>query len=195
MSQIFFNSNNSPGSSVNTLSAEGGPATPPNGFNFNFAGSIAGGSSANGALTFSIPANGEMNATVNVDNDTIFINASNDLQVRKSNIWQTIAVGQTAVIGVTYVSIAGGAITMTLPALGTTNLGDSFTVYQAGGGGGTFTIAQANGQQIQFGNMITSAGAGSKLTSQQVGDFVTICSNQGGSEWLCMPYNGNFIVA
>jgi hypothetical protein len=72
---------------IETLSSEGGPDTPPNGHNFNFSGSIAGGSAANGAIEFITPGgpgadeDGQMDAKVLVDGTTIDINASNQLHV------------------------------------------------------------------------------------------------------------------
>jgi hypothetical protein len=72
---------------VETLSSEGGPDTPPNGHNFNFSGSIAGGSAANGAIEFITPGgpghneDGQMDAVVLTDGTTIGINASNELYV------------------------------------------------------------------------------------------------------------------
>jgi len=72
---------------IETLSSEGGPHTPPMGHNFNFSGSIAGGSAANGAIEFITPGgpgaatDGQMDAVVRTDGVTIHINASNDLEV------------------------------------------------------------------------------------------------------------------
>jgi hypothetical protein len=78
---------------IMTLSSEGGPHTPPVANNFNFSGSIAGGSAANGAIEFITPGgpgaatDGQMDAVVLTDNVTIHINASNELEA-------TGAVGQ-----------------------------------------------------------------------------------------------------
>lgn len=75
------------GATIETLSGENGPHTPPNGHNFNFSGSIAGGAAANGAIEFITPGgpghneNGQMDAKVLVDGTTIEINSSNELQV------------------------------------------------------------------------------------------------------------------
>lgn len=88
MSQQGVLSVNTSGAAVvETLSSEGGPATPPNGHNFNFSGSVAGGSATNGAIHFTTPGgpgaatNGQMDANVLVDNTTIQINGSNQLHV------------------------------------------------------------------------------------------------------------------
>lgn len=81
MLQIFKSSGSGPAPDVETISGEGGAAVPPAGFNFNFSGSVAGGSVANGAILFSTPANGQVNAVVQTDGTSITINASNKLQV------------------------------------------------------------------------------------------------------------------
>lgn len=69
---------------IETLSGENGTHEPPVGGNFNFSGSIAGGSAANGAVLFSSTGAGEMDVAVQVDNSTIIINASNQLQATGS---------------------------------------------------------------------------------------------------------------
>lgn len=75
------------GATIETLSGENGPHTPPNGHNFNFSGSVAGGSATNGAIIFETPGgpghneNGQMDVNVQVDGTTIDINASNQLHV------------------------------------------------------------------------------------------------------------------
>lgn len=88
MSQQGVLSVNTSGAAVvETLSSDGGPATPPSGHNFNFSGSVAGGSAANGAIAFTTPGgpgaatNGQMDVNVLVDNTTIQINGSNQLHV------------------------------------------------------------------------------------------------------------------
>jgi len=79
--------NSSGAAVIETLSSEGGPHTPPMGHNFNFSGSIAGGSAANGAIEFITPGgpgaatDGQMDAVVRTDGVTIDINASNELHV------------------------------------------------------------------------------------------------------------------
>lgn len=75
------------GGNIMTLSSEGGPPTPPAANNFNFSGSVAGGSAANGAIEFITPGgpgaatDGQMDAVVLTDGTTIHINASNQLEV------------------------------------------------------------------------------------------------------------------
>lgn len=187
MSQIYKSPGGGTGGPVDTLSAEGGAPTPPLAGNFNFSGNA----SISGAITFSTPSNGQMDATVRVDNTTIVINGANDLQVVKTSTWHTINSSQTANVGNSYVVTGAGAVVVTLPALGT-NLGDTFTVYEVGTG--TFQIAQNAGQQIQLGKTLTTSGVAGSITSQNTGDFITLVSNGGGAEWIAIPYNGNLQV-
>ena len=84
-----------PGAPVNTLSAEGGPATPPSANNFNFSGTFAGGYGSNGAIVFSTVNPGKMNAQVQVDTSTIFINAANQLQATPIITGTATTVGAT----------------------------------------------------------------------------------------------------
>ena len=96
MSQFFISAGgNPPLGSINTLSAEGGAATPPNAGNFNFSGTAAGGYGSNGAIVFSTVNPGEMNGQVQVDNTTIFINASNQLSVKDQTNGTATTVGAT----------------------------------------------------------------------------------------------------
>lgn len=196
MSQIYKDSNAASGGSINTLSGDNGPATPPNGNNFNFSGNILDGSAANGAIEFITPGgplanqNGQMDVNVRVDDVTVKINSSNQLEAAAQSRWQTITVDTAAVENTSYIVNSAGLVTVTLPS--GTPIGTYVTIYEVNTG--TFTVAQGAAQQIQFGAQITTAGAGSKLTSQRTGDYVTLVSNSGGTEWISIPYNGNFIV-
>lgn len=79
---------NSSGGAIATLSAENGAFTPPLGSNFNISGSPFGGSAAPGAIMFSMPASGQMDAVVQTDNTTIAINAAtNRLEVLGTTEW------------------------------------------------------------------------------------------------------------
>lgn len=79
--QQKFISSTPGGIAIATLSGEGGAFTPPLGTNFDFSGSLAGGSAANGAILFNTAGPGEMDAAVQVDGTTIDINGSNQLTV------------------------------------------------------------------------------------------------------------------
>ncbi len=89
MSYFNVDTNAASGGSINTLSAEGGAPTPPLGTNFDFSGT------ANGAILFSTPSNGQMLAAVQVDNTTITVNGSNQLQVATAPTGTGTTVGLT----------------------------------------------------------------------------------------------------
>ena len=105
---------------IETLSGENGPHTPPNGHNFNFSGSVAGGSAANGAIEFITPGgpgaatDGQMDAVVRTDNVTIHINASNDLEVIGGSFVEEFNVDASTPPGTNpVVPTVGGDITVT----------------------------------------------------------------------------------
>lgn len=191
MSQIHKDSNAVPGGSINTLSAENGPATPPSANNFNFTGSTAGGATANGAIIFSTPASGQMDGVVQTDDITIFINAGNQLEVRQGSLWTPQVIDFTAQVGHSYwINNPASLINVTMPAV--FNPGDTFTLYDISGG--RFKILQGAGNQIQLGKSLTTAGAGGSITSSNVGDFITLVVLLNGLEWIAVPYNGNLVV-
>lgn len=191
MSQFFIDSNSIPGSSINTLSAENGPATPPNGNNFNFSGTVAGGSSANGAIVFSTPSNGEMEAVVQTDGVTIQINASNQLEVISGEYWQLKASDFTAVRGQGYLINNVGLVNVTLPS--SPLVGDTFEVAEISTG--TFKLVQNPGDSIRLGSQLTTTTTGS-ITSTQPGDNIKlVCWASGpGASWIAFPTPGSYVV-
>jgi len=194
MSQFFIDSNSIPGSSINTLSAENGAATPPSGNNFNFSGSLAGGSTANGAVLFNTSAAGEMNAVVQTDSSTIFINASNQLQAISGLTWNVQAADLTAVKGHGYFanSATPGPIGLivTLPAI--SSVGDTFKVYAFTSNG--WTIAQNAAQFIQVANQTTTVGVLGSLVSTKTGDVVELVCSVANTQWEAVSFAGNIII-
>lgn len=171
MSQFFVSGQSTPpppGSEIDTLSANGGPLTPPSGTNFNF-------SSPDNTITFATPADGQMTATA------VF------------PVWQVITSSQVAARSQGYIiNHASGPITLTLPA--SPSVGDSFSVVDIGGG--TFVIAQLLGQDIQLGELNTTVGPAGNLTSKKKGDSLeVICWASGpGSSWVAIDATGNISV-
>lgn len=185
--QNFFDEGNLPAPDLETLSGEGGSPVGPLGHNFNFSGSIAGGAAANGAILFNPTTPGEMDAAVQVDNKTIIINASNQLQSTESLIWQIIALNQTALVGAGYFINVGQSVTLTLPAAPT--IGQMFAVYALNGS--TWTLQCNAGQQIQVNDVI--CGSGGTVTSTNVGDFIFVLTVSSTSFVAC-PFSGNFLT-
>lgn len=86
-----------------------------------------------------------------------------------------------------YTADAGASlITFTLPT--TSAIGDFIEIVYKGSGG--WTIAQAAGQQIQFGNHNTTAGVGGSLSSNAVGDCVRLRCGTANLLWTVVSAVG-----
>ncbi len=200
MSQLYKNPrSNVPGGEVQTLSAEGGPATAPTlADNYNFSGSIAGGSAANGAIQFITPGgpgaatNGQMDAVVRVDGTTIKINASNQLSAITGTLaWTTITASQTLATDHGYICVsAGGALALALPA--SSAVGDIIEVTLDGAT--SWSITQGVGQQIRMGSSQTTSGAGGSLTSTAQGDSIRMVCSVANTKWNVLSSMGNLTV-
>jgi hypothetical protein len=96
--------------------------------------------------------------------------------------WNTIT-GATQAMAVNngYFANRGAGVTFTLPV--SAAFGSVFVVSAINAGG--WTIAQNVGQQIQFGALNTTAGAGGSLASTAIGDTVYL---------VCSVANTNFVV-
>jgi len=99
---------------------------------------------------------------------------------------------QTIAIGNGYVTDRGGGVAYTLPA--TATFGDEFAIT---GKLGLWTIAQAAGQQIQFGSASTTVGVTGSLAATNVGDSIQVlCITTGASTvWRVLNSVGNITVA
>jgi len=186
MSQIYKSAGGGTGGPIDTLSAENGAATPPNGNNFNFSGTATGGYGSNGGIVFTTVNPGEMNAQVQVDNTTVVINASNQLVAVGSMVWTIISTSQVAVLGIGYfINVGSGNVVLTLPAVAT--IGQTFAAYALTGS--TWTIQCGAGQQLQVNDIITTSGG--SVTSTKVGDFIFVKAVTS-TAWVAIPFSGNF---
>ena len=190
MSQFFVdNQGLSPGGDVLSTSAEGGATFPP-----DAAGNVDFSGTGTGAITFSQVANGLMLAAVNVDNATIIVNGSDQLEAINQGIsWEIITTDTNAVRGHGY--MCDNAITqlvITLPA--TPAIGDTVTVVDLSGG--TFTVGGDGNSSIQIGDLATTLGG--VIESQYFGDAVTLVSRGivlGRYPWIVTPApSGNFLI-
>jgi hypothetical protein len=179
-----------------TLSSEGGPPTPPSGNNFNFSGSVAGGSATNGALHFTTPGgpgaatDGQMDANVLVDGTSIGINASNQLHVIGSSFFSSINV-QTFTSSGTYTPTAGTKYVWARMVGGGGGGGGATTsALSAGSGGGNgeysegvFSAATIGASQtvtIGAGGVGNSASGGSNGGTTSLGSLLTSVGGTGG---------------
>lgn len=96
--------------------------------------------------------------------------------------WNTVAgTSQTLATANGYIPQNVGLTTFSLPA--TAAVGDTFRI--AGRGAGGWTLAQAAGQTVFFGNVNTTTGAGGSLSSSNRGDCI---------ELVCVGTNTDFEV-
>lgn len=177
-------------SGIQTLSAEGGSATLPLANNFDFRGNSGG---VMGAIQFSTPSNGEMNANVRVDGVTVTINGSNQLEAVNGYIWSIITGNIMAQKGHGYFAdapIGPLGLTVTLPNASV--IGDSFRVYDIIGNG--FVIAQGAGQSIQVGQQTTTVGAGGSIGTLKIGDTVELVCSVANTQWEAVDYDGNLFI-
>lgn len=149
MSQFFIDTNAIPGSSINTLSAEGGAATPPSGTNFNFAGNS--GLETGGAIEFATPSDGQMTAQVRVDGVTITINGSNQLTTAGSVTGSATTNGAQTVTILTISTTANTTTTFNVLVAGFMTLTGVGTIVGVGGTlTGTFISGPATTSPMNF---------------------------------------------
>ena len=122
---------------------------------------------ANGAGTITISASG----------------SSGWVDQSSATVTMTANTGYTADDGATL-------ITFTLPT--TSAIGDSVEIN--GKGAGLYTIAQATGQQIHFGNLASTSGAGGTVSSTLQYDCIRLRCITANTIWVVVSSVGNFTV-
>jgi hypothetical protein len=101
----------------------------------------------------------------------------------------TGTVTMTANIG--YTSDDGASlVTFTLPT--TSAIGDFVEIN--GKGAGLYTIAQATGQQIHFGNIASTSGAGGSISSTLQFDCIRLRCVTANTIWVVVSSVGNFTI-
>lgn len=81
-------------------------------------------------------------------------------------------------------------VTFTLPTISA--IGDFIEIN--GKGAGLFTIAQATGQQIHFGNVASTSGAGGSVSSTLQYDSIRLRCLTANTIWIVVASVGNFTV-
>lgn len=158
------NSTNTPELTVNGQTFIGSAGNNP------VAATLTGGagiSIANGAGSITISASGSAGW---VDQTT-------------SSVTMAVSTGYTADAG-------ASLITFTLPA--TSVIGDFVEIN--GKGSGLFTIAQATGQLIHFGNLASTSGAGGSVSSTLQFDCIRLRCITANTIWVVVSSVGNFTV-
>lgn len=90
-----------------------------------------------------------------------------------------------------YVSNSSSLIDIPLPSVVAD--GNEFRVIGAGSGG--WSITQASGQQIIFGNVQTTSGATGSLSSSNRYDNITLKYSSASSAWMVISSQGNINYA
>lgn len=101
--------------------------------------------------------------------------------------WVNQAVSTTMVVNTSYFANAGGLVTLTLPAVAAQ--GTEFAI--AGVGAGGWKLAQAIGQQINFGNVTTTSGVTGYLASSNQFDTVLIVCTAANTQFSVLNSVGN----
>lgn len=97
----------------------------------------------------------------------------------------------TMAVNTGYTSDAGASlVTFTLPA--TSSIGDFVEIN--GKGSGLYTIAQASGQQIHFGNIASTSGATGTVSSTLQFDCIRLRCITANTIWSVVSSVGNFTI-
>lgn len=108
-----------------------------------------------------------------------------------SVIWQTTSSSGTLSVDNGYVCIApGGALSLALPAV--SSVGDFIAITLDGAT--SWTVTQGAGQQIRFGNLETTSGAGGSLASTDQGDTIRMVCSVANTRWNVIDSIGNITV-
>ena len=89
-----------------------------------------------------------------------------------------------------YITYGSGTITLTLPADGTTSVGDIFAVTT---GSQQWIIAQPASATIRFGSELTTPGISGSLESSNLGDSVSLVKTAANT-WQVVAAVGNITV-
>lgn len=164
-------------SSVKNISFDGGTTT------------IA----TNGQLIIGNTGNNPSISTLTAGSGIAIANGAGSITISASAggfTWSNISASQALVANNGYFCSGGGALALSLPT--TSAVGD--TIQVALNGSTSWTITQAAGQQIRFGNQTTTLGAGGSLASNQQGDCVEIVCMTANTIWVAIDSTGGLTV-
>lgn len=104
--------------------------------------------------------------------------------------WTTKGASTPLVNNNAFICNAGAALSFSLPAV--SGVGDIVALTLDGST--SWAITQAAGQQIRFGNVETTAGAGGSLTSTAQGDTVYLLCVTANTRWTAVHRDGDITV-
>lgn len=148
----------------------------------------------NGQVIIGNTAGAPLAATLTAGTGITITNGANSITIATSgaNLWvdQTTA-SVTMAVNTGYTSDAGASlVTFTLPA--TAAIGDWVEINGKNAGG--WTIAQAAGQSIHYGNQTTTVGVGGSLASSNQWDCVKLRCVTANTTWTVVSSTGNLTV-
>lgn len=138
----------------------------------------------NGANTINIVGSGSINVSGNAGTNTLTITSSG------TSKWLLISTSQVLVSDTGYICTGGGALSLALPAV--SSLGDVIEITLDGST--SWTLTQAAGQQVRFGDLQTTLGAGGSIMTTEEGDTIRMVCQIANTKWNILSSVGNLIV-
>lgn len=149
---------------------------------------------ANGQLMIGSVGQNPVAATLTAGAGIAITNSAGGITISGSGSsgWVDQTTGSvTMAVNTGYTADAGASlITFTLPA--TSAIEDFIEIN--GKSSGLFTIAQATGQQIHFGNIASTSGAGGSVSSTLQFDCIRLRCITANTIWVVVSSVGNFTI-
>jgi hypothetical protein len=149
----------------------------------------------NGQVVIGNTAGAPLAATLTASTGISITNGANSITIASNgaNPWVDQTTNSvTLAINTGYTSDAGASlVTFTLPA--SSSIGDWVEINGKGAGG--WTIAQAAGQSIHYGNLTTTVGVTGALSSSNQWDCVRLRCVTANTTWTVVSSVGNLTVA
>jgi hypothetical protein len=136
------------------------------------------------AGNISIIGAGAITVSGNPSTSTLTITSGNPFFV-----WAVITASQVAVTQHGYFTNGSTKLQVQLPS--TSNVGDTFSVGTINANG--WQITQGTGQQILFGESMTTAGTVGNVSSADIGDLVELVCYQANTLWMIIDSIGTAI--
>jgi hypothetical protein len=143
-----------------------------------------------GQILIGTTASAPAAATLTAGTGITITNGSGTITIASTALtsnWVNQTTSTTMVVNTSYLANSGSLVTLTLPT--TAAQGTEFAV--AGVGAGGWKIAQAAGQQINFGNVTTTSGTGGSLASSNQFDVVYLVCTTANTQFSVLTSVGN----
>jgi len=104
--------------------------------------------------------------------------------------WYTVTTSTAMQTSSGYIANSGALVDLTLPP--TAAVGDALMIL--GRGAGLWSLSQAAGQVVHFGNVSTTAGVGGSITATNRRDTMILVCSVSGLEWTVMSSQGSLTI-